>query len=119
MSFQFTVKAFQNQDKDVTRRAEGTWQTLKAGDRLMGVEKAMGLKRGEKQKALGEVEVVSVRLEPLDSITQADVIREGFPDMNPSEFVAMFVRDHAGVTPSSMVRRIEFRHCRPITKDSR
>lgn len=75
----------------------------------MAVEKGMGLKRGEKVQRIGLVKVVSVRREPLNTITPEDVIREGFPGMSPAEFVEMFAR-HNGCAEDEPVNRIEFRH---------
>ena len=41
--------------------------------------------------------------------TQRDVIAEGFGDLTPSEFVAMFCRE-MGCNPGTDVTRIEFRY---------
>ena len=65
---------------------------VKTGDRLRVVEKCMGLKKGEKHKELAIVEVVESWREPLNSISKGEVEREGFPDMTPAEFVAMFCK---------------------------
>jgi len=46
MSFAMTTKQVRNQTKTVTRRFG--WWFLKAGDIVQPVEKAMGLKKGEK-----------------------------------------------------------------------
>ncbi|MGB0768727.1 MAG: ASCH domain-containing protein [Phycisphaeraceae bacterium] len=82
---------------------------MKPGDRLRAVEKAMGLKKGEKVQAIGVIEVVSVREEPLGAIEQADCVAEGFPDLSPAEFVAMY-RSFAGGPADQLVTRIEFKH---------
>lgn len=50
-----------------------------------------------------------MRAEPLNAITQEDVICEGFPDMTPVRFVAMLVAQN-GVTPDRFFNRIEFEH---------
>jgi len=110
ISFALTTGQFLDGTKDVTRRLG--WRKLKAGDRLMGVRKAMGLKAGEKPERLGAIEVVSVRREPLDAIDQADVHREGFPDLTPATFVALFC-GHMGCKPEVEVTRIEFRRIDP------
>jgi hypothetical protein len=101
-----TETQFLDGSKTVTRRLG--WKTLKAGDRLLGVRKAMGLKKGEKQVVLGELEVVSVRREPLEDITLEDVAREGFPMMTRQAFVGMFCRAMSCSTVTE-VTRIEFR----------
>lgn len=108
ISFMLTAEQVLAETKDVTRR--NGWVNLKAGDRLRGVRKAMGLKKGEKHDVLKVIEVVSVRREPLNAIDQADVIREGFPQMSPADFVAMFCKSHKGVNPQSIITRIEFKY---------
>jgi hypothetical protein len=106
ISFALTPAQLLDGTKTVTRRLG--WATLRPGARLQAVEKAMGLRRGESPKRLCEIEVVSVRREPLDAIDYADCVREGFPQLSPSEFVAFFCR-HMGCEPAAMVTRIEFR----------
>ncbi|MDR0843037.1 MAG: hypothetical protein LBP68_06435 [Acidobacteriota bacterium] len=90
ISFSLTTPQFVAGDKTVTRRLG--WKFLKPGDRLMAVEKAQGLRKGEKVKRLGVIEVVGVRREPLRSIAYGagETAREGFPHMTPAEFVAFF-----------------------------
>lgn len=86
ISFALTEQQFIDGSKNVTRRLG--WLKLKPGDRLMGVRKAMGLKPGEQIVRLGEIEVISVRREPLRAMTDdvdygfEECIREGFG--NPS-----------------------------------
>lgn len=86
-----------DRSKFETRRF-GWWDHMKGEarvnteDRLRVVEKCMGLKKGEKHKELAIVEVVESWREPLDRISKAEVEREGFPDMTPAEFVAMFCK---------------------------
>lgn len=110
ISFALTTDQFLDGSKDVTRRLG--WKNLQPGQRLMGVRKAMGLKAGQKPEKLGAIEVVSVRREPLDAIDQADVHREGFPDLTPATFVALFC-GHMGCKPEVEVTRIEFRRIDP------
>lgn len=110
MSFMLTERQFCDGSKDVTRR-DG-WYSIKPGERFVAVHKAMGLKKGERQRVLGVCEVVSARLERLDAITQDDCRREGFPDMTPAEFVAMF-GEHMFCGPAHEVMRIEFRRVAP------
>ena len=106
MSFMLTQEQYVDGSKDVTRRLG--WGFLKPGDILNGVEKSQGLKKGEKIKVLGQHEVISTRWEPLYAITEEDVIREGFPDMTPAEFIAFFRKANKceWATP---VNRIEFK----------
>lgn len=107
ISFSATKAQFRAHTKTVTRRMR--WERLQAGDRLMGVEQAQGLRRGEKIVKMGAIEVVSVRREPLNAITPADVIQEGFPDLTPAQFVRFFCEFNT-CAPDAMVTRIEFRY---------
>jgi hypothetical protein len=107
MSFALTTEQYKAGTKTETRRLG--WANLKPGDRFMAVEKGMGLKRGEHPVKLGPGEVVTNEPERLDAITQEAVVREGFPEMTPAEFVAMFCR-HMRVEPSQIVNVIRFRH---------
>lgn len=105
ISFSLTTPQFRDGSKTVTRRVG--WQSLKAGDRLLAVEKAMGLRKGEHPVPLGVIEVVSVRREHIREMDPADCAREGFPDMTPADFAAMFTRHMK--CPDGMVTRIEFK----------
>lgn len=82
---------------------------MKAGELLRAVVKCQGLKRGEKVEDLATIEVVSVRVEPLDAITKDDCIAEGFPEFEPADFVAMYC-DANMHRPDWPVTRIEFRY---------
>lgn len=75
----------------------------------MGVEKGMGLKKGEKVRHLGLIRIDEVLPTMLDDITQDDVVLEGFPDMTPHEFIKMFCK-HNKCGPLDMVNRIEFEY---------
>lgn len=107
MSFFHTKEQFIAQTKDVTRRVG--WLNLKQGDILNGCEKRQGLKKGEEIVKLGRIRVTSVIRVRLNTITQSDVIREGFPDMTPAEFVVFFCAA-MGVTPQQAVTRIAFQY---------
>lgn len=114
MSYMLTTDQVYDRLKDVTRR--NGWKNLKPGERLRAVRKAMGLKNGEKHELLAIVEVVDVRRERLDAITSEEVIREGFPGMTPEWFIEMFCRSHKGVTPESIITRIEFKYLMMASK---
>ena len=113
MSFSATVEAVERKQKTVTRRRPETWSGLKPGDVLLAVDKAMGLKAGQKSRILGVIRVVAINVEPLSLITQDDVVREGLPDLTPAEFVEKFAQLH-GLTLAQAsdldVRRIEFEY---------
>lgn len=106
MSFFITTPQFEDGSKDITRRCG--WWDLKAGEKVQAVEKAQGIKKGDKMRKLGVIEIVSVRAERLDRIEQDDVRREGFPNMTPAEFVAMFCKA-MNCKPTELVNRIEFK----------
>lgn len=110
ISFALTTDQVRRREKDVTRRLG--WRFLKVGQRLTGVVKAMGLKKGEHPEQLAKIEVVSVTREPLEAIADYpdDVRREGFHDKDPEYFIEMFCKYYAGrVTRKTKVTRIEFK----------
>ena len=102
-----TVEQIRDRTKTVTRR--NGWINLAPGTVINACEKCMGLKKGEKVKTICEIRVVSVRREPLDAITQADVIREGFPEWSPRQFIDLFSK-HNGGDSRKEVTRIEFEY---------
>ena len=105
MSFALTTNQFRAKTKRVTRR-DGWWN-LKADELIMGVEKLMGLKKGQRVNRLGYIRVENTRPEPLEAITQRDVILEGFPDMTPAAFIDFFCRTHK-VRPDHVINRIAY-----------
>jgi hypothetical protein len=115
MSFALTKRQYLDHSKTVTRRMG--WLFLQAGDWFMGIEKGMGLKKGERQVELGPSKAVHVRREPLSFIRLVDVRREGFPGMTQDEFVRFFCRANR-CKPDAVVTRIEFRQSFPPRKDN-
>jgi len=108
MSFAMTTEQIKNKTKIVTRRYG--WIFLKPGDLVQPVEKAMGLKPGEKMKKIGGlIRIVSTYQEPLSFITHSDVVLEGFPDWTADQFIQMLV-DHYKVDPMKEVNRIQFEY---------
>lgn len=107
MSFSLTTPQFKDRTKDVTRRLG--WWDLKPGDRIMAVEKCQGLKKGEKIKRLGEIEIVSVRREKLRDINQVECKREGFPHFTPYDFIMMFMGANRCLDDIE-VNRIQYRY---------
>jgi hypothetical protein len=106
MSFSMTTEQMRNRTKTVTRRFG--WWFLKAGDRVRAVEKAMGLKKGEKIKPIYVIEIVSLRVERLCDITESDCTKEGFPLLTPNGFVDMMMKKFRCKLWEA-VNRIEFR----------
>lgn len=119
MAVSLTEDQVRNRTKTVTRRL-GWWETkkgrriLKAGDRLQLCRKVMGRKRRdgtvEPLVRIVAVEVLDVRREPLNAITQAEVDAEGFPGHTPAWFIKFFCASHKGCTPATVVTRIRWRY---------
>lgn len=107
MSFFHTRPQIREQTKTVTRRRG--WSELNPGQLFWAVEKAQGLKLGEKVKRLALLRCLSNHPTVLHSIEQSDVIAEGFPELTPDGFIAMFCH-HMGGEPDQIVNRIEFEY---------
>lgn len=75
MSVSHTEAAVVARTKTVTRRLG--WRFLKPGDHVTLCRKVMGRRKGEPLVRLADVEIVSVRREPLSAMTFEDVEREG------------------------------------------
>ncbi len=108
MSVSLTEPQVLARTKDVTRRVG--WHVLKPGDTLTLCRKVMGRRHDEPLVRLVDVEVVSVRREPLEAITAEDIEREGFPGWSPRTFIEFFCNTHKGCTPTTEVTRIEWRY---------
>lgn len=124
MSVAFTEQAAVERRKTVTRR-KGWWEDkngkrlLVPGDRLTLCRKVMGRKKGEPLDRLAEVEVVDVRREQLGAMDpclgnghygSAEVALEGFPGMDPCQFINRFFVDAQGMWHDDLVTRIEWRY---------
>jgi len=111
MSVALTEDAVRERRKTVTRRLG--WANLKPGTRLTLCRKVMGRKRAdgtvEPLVRITEVEVVSVRREPLNAIAPGETAMEGFPDMTGGTFVKFFC-EAMHCTPDTWVTRIEWRY---------
>lgn len=108
ISFSDTTRQFADGSKTVTRRSG--WLGLQPGTSLTACEKlARALKPGEPFNRLGLIRVVSVRREPLNAITQADCVLEGFPEWTPADFIAFYTRERKCAADVE-VTRIEFEH---------
>lgn len=106
MSVAFTEDSVRSRRKVVTRRKG--WRRLSPGTRLTLCRKVMGRKPGEPLVRIVDVEVVSVRRERLDCITDEEVALEGFPGMTAEEFVRRYFVDAQGMCPDDVVTRIEW-----------
>lgn len=107
ISFALTTQQVRDRTKTVTRRLG--WRSLKVGDLLQGAVKCQGLKKGEHPEKICVVRVTKVNRETLDFLTKDDVVLEGFPEMEPHEFVTMFC-EHNKCQPNARVTRIEFEY---------
>lgn len=119
MSCSMTVVTVLDRTKTVTRRHVDTWRDLKPGDRLVLIEKGMGLPKGARQVVLAEVEIVDVRVEPITAVFDEPqaVEREGIDDMSPNRFAYWWAASHGYGTLASpeqlapiACRRIEWRY---------
>ena len=115
VSFSKTTDSVLRHEKDVTRRMG--WKHLKPGQSFVGVERAMGLKKGQKHVALADCRCVSNVPEPLsvllDPANRAyaleEMRREGFPSSTPEQFVAFFCSFNR-CSPDDAPNRIEFEY---------
>lgn len=103
MSFAMTIEQMRNQTKTVTRRH--TIRKLKAGDLILAVEKLRGVRR-EDRKSIAVIQVVSVRREKLEAVTQDECRREGFPDKTPMEFIQLYIKGNS-ISPRLPLTEIE------------
>lgn len=118
MSVAYTELAVVERRKTVTRRKG--WLHARPGDRITLCRKVMGRRPGEPLVRLVDVELVDVRRETLDRLcslhgadreyAQAEVALEGFPGMEPDEFLGRFFIDAQGMTCADLVTRIEWRY---------
>lgn len=107
MSFFLTTRQMREGTKGVTRRLG--WDDLKPGERVCAVVKGQGIPKGGKIERIRVIECTSNTKEPLNRITPEEVILEGFPEMTPAQFVAMFCRANK-CTPRKKVNRIAFKY---------
>jgi len=114
ISFSLTTRQVRERTKTVTRRMG--WLNLKPGDRLQACEKCQGIPKGEHVVKLAVIEVVTAEPDKLRTLTdlieygRSEVILEGFPEMEPDEFVRFFCNSHKGCTPETIITRIEFKY---------
>lgn len=112
MSFMLTTDQIRDRSKTVTRR--NGWLFLKVGDKVRAVEKCQGLKKGEKVRPLAMIEIIDIKMEPLDQITQRECVKEGFPGMTPGEFIDMYMGANKMRNDHDLVTRIEFKYLKEV-----
>jgi hypothetical protein len=108
MSVALTEPSVRDRSKTVTRRMG--WLMLKPGDQLTLCRKVMGRRKGEPLVRIVNVEVVSIRREPLHHITDAECALEGLPHLTWQQFVEFFCNTHKGAAFDSLVTRIEWKY---------
>jgi hypothetical protein len=112
-SFMLTTEQYRSQTKTVTRR--NGWAFAKVGDVVNGCEKCQGLKKGERVKVMGQHQLTDLRWEPLRRMIddleygRREVTLEGFPNMDPHEFVEMYCK-HNKCSPNDDVHRMEYKY---------
>lgn len=112
ISFYATTQQFIDRTKIVTRRF--AWWNLKPGQKLCGIEKGQGLKKDEKINRLHNIEIISALPECVYELAnypdpQAELAKEGFPDMTPADFIEFLCKMNKK-KPGDLVNRIEFIH---------
>lgn len=114
MSVAFTEAAVRERRKTVTRRKG--WLMLKPGDRLTLCRKVMGRRKGEPLVRVAEVEVVSVRREPLTALLDAstygsvEMELEGLAGLPPYDFVYHYFEWKQKIPRETVITRIEWRY---------
>lgn len=124
LSVSLTERAVVERRKTVTRRL-GWWENkhgrriILPGQELTLCRKVMGRKPDEPLVRLAQVRVIDVRREPLNAITDEDVLREGFSHAELADYWhdgslgTAFVRWYADtmrITPDHPVTRIEWEY---------
>lgn len=108
MSFSKTTDQARDRSKTVTRR--WGWGFLKPGDRVQQVVKAMGLKKGEKIEKIHVIEIISNRPDPLNDLTQAECVLEGFPGLDPAWLRRLLLSMAPKTWKGGHPNRIEFKY---------
>ena len=108
ISFAMTQDQVLAQAKDVTRRMG--WHKLKVGAFLLGVDRTMGFKRGQKAKGLAIVEVPVRPVASVSTRSPRGMWRaKASPASRPSG-LSIFFAKAMKCQPSDEVTRIEFRY---------
>lgn len=113
IAFSKTINQCRSRLKTVTRR--WAWSDLKPGTILQQVEKGQGIPRGGKVKKIYPIQVINNRAEPLNRIMleteygAKEMILEGFPGMQPCDFVSMLCEGDKH-KPQDIIHRIDFRY---------
>lgn len=118
MSFALTTDQVRARTKTVTRRVG--WRHAKTGMMIRPVVQAQGIPKGGKVEWIDPawfITIVLAHREPLDQLVRipaygvAEMALEGFPGMDPRDFVTMFCKAN-GCKPDQWVTRIRFVYVR-------
>jgi hypothetical protein len=122
ISFALTTRQLHARTKTVTRRVGRFWvENLKIGEVVMACEKTQGIKKGELVR-ICPIRIVDLGVEHLSLLVRhppygaKEVVKEGFPDLTPAEFVAMFLKHMRALkgNADAQIQRIEFEYvCLP------
>jgi hypothetical protein len=111
ISFALTPEQCRARTKTETRRTG--WGFARERDKLLGVSKVMGFRKGESitdvAELFGVIEIERLYREPLNSITQESVTAEGFPDLTPEQFVERFLAHARNMLPRDLITVVRFR----------
>tara|TARA_R110000782_G_scaffold259110_2_gene349300 strand:+ start:13482 stop:13832 length:351 start_codon:yes stop_codon:yes gene_type:complete len=108
ISFRDTPSQIRTKTKTVTRR--NNWRHAKIGMQLRGVNR-LPTKQNPHPKTICFVEITAVDLVRVRDIDQADCDAEGFPELDPIEFIALYCTIHKK-KPHDWITRIEFEYIR-------
>lgn len=112
MSFALTTRQVRERSKTVTRR--NGWKFARVGMIVQPVIKSQGIpKGGHVEKIGGPIRFVEVWHERLNTITNADVQREGFPTLSRRGFVDLYLEANGGAR-DQLVTRIRFEYLEAI-----
>lgn len=90
MSFSKTTKQIYDKTKTETMRMG--WNNLEPGDIVIAVEKAQGLKKGEKVIKITPIRI-KYKIETIVmDVSPENCIKEGFPELTTSDFIGMFCK---------------------------
>ena len=106
-SFFLTQEQYRNRTKTVTRRQ--CKRTPEVGERFMGIVKGQGLKKGEKVQKMHASTYTAVDWIFIWQISKEDVIKEGFPNWTPLQFINFYCKANR-VQPGDVCCRQAFKH---------
>jgi len=107
MSFSKTIKQIYEKTKTETMRM--SWDKLVPGDIVIAVEKAQGLKRGEKVVKITPIRI-KYKIETIVmDVSPENCIKEGFPEFTPLQFIEMFCNLNK-CKPFDLVNRFAFEY---------